>query len=291
MSVYKNDNPEYLRLALQSIANQTLRNFELIIVKDGPLSPGLTHVLASFENELRPIFVELSVQCGLNHALNEGIKKCKNELIVRCDADDINLPERFAKQIGFLHRNKNVAVVGSPVIEFEQIGDAIRPISVRVVPAGDDAIRKYLKFRSPFNHPSVAYRKSAVISAGMYSRANKTKLEDYGLWLRILGRGFQGENLVEPLVLFRAGHNMIARRVGLSYFFDELNFIEEKVRSGIVNYPEAVCISVPRALLRFLSPRLMNFFYRSFLRKEVGDIYINDEALVGLGLRVERQNF
>lgn len=289
MATYAKDSPCYLDLALRSIATQSLRCFELVIVKDGKLTRELEQILEKYCELLSPNFVELPRQMGLNNALNVGISHCRNEIIVRCDSDDINLPDRFLKQVSFLAEHPEIAVLGSQVIEFVQAPEGLELRGMRVVPKDDAELRTFSKFRSPFNHPSVAYRKTAIIDAGKYSVLRKTRLEDYGLWLRLLGKGYRGANLDDALVLFRAGDEMISRRRGLSYLLDEISFIPEKVKSGMITYPEAILIGVPRGILRLFSTRPLRILYKKFLRHEIKVNSINDKDLLKLGVQVFRK--
>lgn len=286
MAIYSKDSAAFLELALRSIVAQSLRCFELVIVKDGKLTEELEHTLANYCEMLTPIIVELPHQMGLNSALNAGMTYCSNEIIIRCDSDDINLPDRFLKQVRFLASRPEVAVVGSQVIEFVQTREGIKFSDMRVVPQEDVEIRAFSKFRSPFNHPSVAFRKTAVIDAGSYSNLKKTRLEDYGLWLRMLGKGYKGANLDETLVLFRAGSEMLSRRRGLNYMLDEILFIPEKVKSGMVAYPEAMLIGIPRIFIRLLSTRFLRLLYSKFLRQKVKNNSINEQDLTKLGIQI-----
>lgn len=288
MAIYAKDTPAHLELALRSIAAQSLRRFEIVIVKDGKLTRELEQILEKYFDVLTPIFVELPRQMGLNSALNAGIDYCRNDIIIRCDSDDINLPDRFLKQVSFLAEYPEIAIVGSQVIEFVQTRGGITLRDMRVVPRADVEIRAFSKFRSPFNHPSVAYRKTAVIDAGKYNELKKTKLEDYGLWLRMLGKQYKGANFDEALVLFRAGSEMISRRRGLDYVLDEISFIPEKVQSGMTTYTEAILIGIPRIMLRFLSSKFLRFMYNKFLRHKIKDYSIDEKDQLKLGIQVYR---
>ena len=91
MSVYYKEKPEYLKEAIDSILNQTVKTDDFVIVCDGPLTEGLDKVIADYVKTYSGLFTvyRLSRNMGLAKALNNGILQCKNELIARMDSDDI----------------------------------------------------------------------------------------------------------------------------------------------------------------------------------------------------------
>ena len=120
MSVYDKEEPRYLKESLESIFCQTLQPTELILVEDGPLSKQLIEVISSFKKKLNIISVSLNKNRGLAVALNEGLKKCSFDLVIRMDSDDICFEDRFEKQIKFMSENKNISVSSGQVEEWDQ---------------------------------------------------------------------------------------------------------------------------------------------------------------------------
>ncbi|HCT15933.1 MAG TPA: glycosyl transferase, partial [Ruminococcaceae bacterium] len=101
MSLYKKEKPEYLVTAIDSMICQTVKPDEIVIVKDGPLTPELEGVLNEYVNKYPELFdiVESKENIGLGRALNLGLTHCRNELVARMDTDDISKPERCEKQL------------------------------------------------------------------------------------------------------------------------------------------------------------------------------------------------
>ena len=99
MSVYNKDEPEYLKLAIDSMLNQTVKCDQFVIVEDGPLPNELKKTIDSYKNKEPKLFtvVPLKVNVGLGRALDEGLKYSKYDLVARMDADDISKPERCEK--------------------------------------------------------------------------------------------------------------------------------------------------------------------------------------------------
>lgn len=145
---------------------------------------------------------------GLGLALNEGIKVCKNELIARMDADDISLPTRCEKQVIEFERNRDLDIIGCPVIEF--VDNYSNVVGKRNVPITNEAIYEFAKTRDPFNHPTVMYKKSTVELAGCYG--NLRKNQDTDLWIKMLINNAKCKNLEEPLLFFRFDEGTYEKR-------------------------------------------------------------------------------
>jgi glycosyltransferase involved in cell wall biosynthesis len=121
LSVYKKEMPDYFNQAFVSIWDeQTLKPNQIVLVKDGPLTPELDQAIDEWKKKLGDILaiVELPENIGLGAALNEGLKYCKYELVARMDSDDISMPERFEKQVAFFEKDEKVAIVGTNILEF-----------------------------------------------------------------------------------------------------------------------------------------------------------------------------
>ncbi|WP_237199502.1 glycosyltransferase [Rothia nasimurium] len=201
MSVYAGDQPDHLRLALESnTGEQTLRPNQLVLVEDGPLSPELAQVIAEFERDSTvPVtVVRLDRNHGLAAALQEGLAHCLYDVVARADSDDVSAPERFAQQVPLVAAGQ-YDVLGSAMYEFTDAPS--RPEAERKAVTGERAIRETLPKRNPMLHPTVVFRKSAVQSVGGYVEVPGA--EDYWLWARMSRVGFVLGNLRQPLVNYR----------------------------------------------------------------------------------------
>lgn len=165
MSLYKKEKPEYLRLALDSMLNQTVVPDEIVLVEDGPLTDELYSVLDDYPMLKR---IKNETNLGLGLALNVGLKECRNELVARMDTDDCSKPERCEKQLERFLEKPYLAIVGSHIDEF--IGNPSNVISQRIVPVTSEEIYEFAKKRSAFNHPAVMYSKTAVLENNGYAK-------------------------------------------------------------------------------------------------------------------------
>ena len=211
MSVYNKENPNFFDSALESnLINQTLKPNEFVLVCDGPLNDEIDAVIEKYVSlfpEIMAVY-RLPKNEGLGKALNFGIEKCRNEIIVRADSDDISAFNRFEKQMAFLEKNKDIAVFGSSIEEF--IDDYTKSEHSKKMPLTDSEIRNYIKRRNPINHMTVVFKKSMIEKIGSYMPM--PYLEDYYLWVRAAAGGYKFANMEESLVYARVGNGMIKRR-------------------------------------------------------------------------------
>jgi len=271
ISVYAKENPYYLDEALYSIWDQqTLKPGQIVLVKDGPLTKELDNCINIWKQKLRDVLtmVELPENVGLGAALNKGLEQCRYELVARMDSDDVSAPKRFEKQICFLSENPDVVLLSGYINEFkEKPGDMN---IIRKVPLGYNEIGKYLKWRNAFNHMTVMFKKSVVLSAGGYN-TKVTYFEDYDLWTRLFQAQYIVNNIPEILVNVRIGNNMINRRHGIDYVKKEISFLNLQKKRKFISGGEYCLLFLTRIPLRLAPKSLLTCFYK-LLR--------NDKAVV-----------
>lgn len=265
MSVYFKEKPEYLKEAISSILNQTVKTDDFVIVCDGPLGNGLESVITECVDENPGLFnvYRLPENVGLAKALNNGILQCKNDIIVRMDSDDISAPDRVEKQLRVM-ADKGADIVGSNIVEFE--GTIDNTGSVRQVAEKHEDIYQFAKKRSPFNHPSVMYKKSAVIDSGFYD--DYRFFEDYNLWCTMLLKGYKGYNVQENLVYMRAGADMYKRRGGLSYIKCIYKFNKHLKQMGFISTFAFVFAVTSRSVVSIIPNGFRKMIYGKLLRKD-----------------------
>lgn len=262
MSLYHAEKPEFLHQCLNSLTMQTLIADEIVMVFDGYIPPDLEAIVQQFQAALNIKIVRLAENVGLGKALNIGLTYCFHEIILRMDTDDIALPNRFALQRSYLIMHPEIDLLGTQIAEFDtHDGNTLK---MRIVPQSHLQIIEFSKKRNPFNHMTVAYKKSAVLQAGGYQ--HHVFMEDYNLWLRMLAKGAQTANLPDTLVLVRTGTTMIARRHGWKYVFSEWQLYHLKCSLHIQSTPTALYYFVVRSLPRLLPILWLQKIYL-FIRK------------------------
>lgn len=265
MSVYKKDNPKYLDLALNSIELQTAKPSEIILVEDGPVSEKLQFVVDEHISQSNINFknVKLKRNHGLGEALRIGTNYVSTNWIARMDSDDVSVPKRFEMQLNEIIKNPELAVIGGQVQEFA--GDVRNIVGQRNVPLNEKNIKEFIKWRSPFNHPTVMINKKILENVGGYVAYGN--LEDYYLWSRVIASNKQVKNLADNLVLMRVDKGMYSRRgkfSNIKYFYSLRKFLKLK---GIISFKEEVigdCIMT----FNIISPAsIRKFVYQKIIHK------------------------
>jgi glycosyltransferase involved in cell wall biosynthesis len=264
LPVYARDDPAQLVRAFRSaVDEQTLRPTEALIVRDGPVPDGLAAVLDELisTSPVPARLLPLPENVGLADALTAGLAACTYDVVARMDADDVALPERFAKQLALLDTGYDL--VGAGLYEF--VDDEAVTIGVRTPPTGEEHIKRYARFHDPFNHPTVVYRRAAVQAAGGYVPVGL--MEDYWLFARMLASGARAENIPEPLVKYRVGAGAYRRRGGLKQLRAELRLQRMMRRAGITSPTEMLRNVVVRGGYRLVPEGLRKVAYRTLLQR------------------------
>ena len=211
MSVYKNDDPDFLKIALESIyEKQTRKPDEIVVVFDGPLTEKLYAVLDAFAADKQETvrYFPQEMNRGLGEALRIGAEQCNGDYIFRMDSDDISDPCRFEKQIAYVESHPEIDVLGTDIAEFQQSTD--EDMRLRVCPENHEDIVKMGKKRNPMNHVTVCMKRTALEKCDGYK--SLLLLEDYYLWLRMIAAGCTLANIHESLVYVRVGNGFDSKR-------------------------------------------------------------------------------
>jgi glycosyltransferase involved in cell wall biosynthesis len=195
----------WLEETIQSLEDQTFKDFELLVIDDGSTDNSIDIIKQS---NLQHIRIIPGPQQGLAKALALGVNEAKTEIIFRQDQDDISLPSRFQLQYNFLEENKDHVAVGSNIVLINEYGKKIKVVKK---PLTNNAIRLSLTVECPLIHPAVAFRKSAVLAAGNYwSPSSDPFPEDFHLWSRLIKNG-RISVLSKRLVKYRLSSKGISR--------------------------------------------------------------------------------
>ena len=265
MSVYYKENSEFLREAMDSIWKQTYSTDDFVLVCDGPLTDELNAVITEMQikhvDDLNVVRLEMNE--GLGNALNKGMQYCKHELVARMDSDDISRLDRCEKQLRVFRERPEISICSGSVEEFSETVNCI--YSRRVPPEMQNEIIEFAKWRNPFNHPCVMYKKSAVEIAGGYK--DFYLLEDYYLWVRMLQKGLKGYNIQEPLLWMRAGEQMYKRRAGWKYVKSQNKLFLYMRNSGFISEMQYLLSMTARVLSTFMPNMVRGRMYKIFMRK------------------------
>lgn len=264
MSLYKKEQPEYFKQSIESILNQTVKPDEIVLVLDGPITKELDCLIHDFKDELT--LVPLDNNVGLGLALNEGLRKCSNDLIARMDTDDIMKPDRCEKQLSCFNKNKELSIVGTQIDEFSTKPEESE--TSRVVPTKHEDIVKFSRRHNPFNHPTVMYKKDRVLEYGGYKDLRRN--QDFDLFVRMIVGGEKTKNLGESLLYFRANQDNLKRRKSWQKVSSDIKISHNFRKMGHASFTDFAIVSLSHLIL-FLSPTFVaKWISENLLRKKSG---------------------
>ncbi len=265
-SVYKNDKPEFVRVALDSmLVNQSVKPTEIVLVQDGLVPDGLSLLLSEYETKYPEVMnvIRLEKNGGLGNALKLGVENAKYDICARMDSDDIAAPDRFEKQLAYLEAHPECDIVGGQITEFIDSPDNI--VGKREVPLTNGDIYDYMKSRCAFNHPTVMFRKQAVLDVGNYQ--DWFWNEDYYLWVRLMKNQSVMANLPDVLVNMRSGLDQYARRGGKKYFDSEIGIKKLMLKEGMITKTQFVINYIERFIIQLMLPNsVRGWVFRTFAR-------------------------
>lgn len=206
MGVY-NAEPEQLLQSVESIRRQSLQAWEMLLYDDGS-TPAYAQAIrraAALDSRIRTLRGEQNR--GLAYALNQCTLHAHGCFLARMDADDLSVPDRLEKQSAFLQAHPQYQWVGSNAFLIDENG----VWGLQKVPAAPQ-VKDFLP-HSPYIHPSVLFRREALMQSGGYSDSPQFFLcEDYELFMRLHQSGGRGYNLQEPLLYYREDASAYRRR-------------------------------------------------------------------------------
>lgn len=195
----------YLSDAINSLMNQTYREFELLIINDAS-TDDTAKILAGYNDERITVF-HSDYNRGYLHHLNEALKIAKGTYIARMDADDISTPDRLEKQVAFLQQHPKISIVGCNLSLFkEKISDSI---GAWLYPADAAACKARLLFYPCHAHPAVMFRRALVDSGQYIYDPAFYSAEDYELWSR-LSDSCEMSNIQETLFYYRISDTQVS---------------------------------------------------------------------------------
>lgn len=270
MSVYCKENPEYFKIAIDSMLAQSVKPADFVIVCDGELTKEINLVLSEFTNNYPDLFniVRLKENIGLGPALKVGLDNCKCEFVARMDTDDISLPNRMEVQLQAIENHPEASVIGGQISEFLNNPDEI--IDYRLVPLTFEEIYQRAKVRNPMNHVTVVYRKSHIQAVGSYTDA--PGFEDYRLWIALMASGKKLVNIEDVCCNVRVGDGVYKRRGGIGYFKYTWNmekYLREKKMISLWQFWKNTSV---RFVGTVLCPNFVRkYFFKKLMRKSKAD--------------------
>ena len=197
----------YIREAVDSALAQTYKNIEVIVVNDGS-TDGTARIMEPYAREKKIVYIEQPNK-GLSGARNTGIRSAKGEFIALLDSDDIFLPTKIERQIGYLLNHPQCGVCYCDLLHFyeEEPGKLLK-LDYRYY-SGDEVF-SHLLHANFINPLSVVLRKSEIDRVGVFDESYR-RSEDWEYWMRLVRHGVRFDHLPEVLAKYRM------RKTSMSY--------------------------------------------------------------------------
>lgn len=257
MSVYNDE--EYLRDSVESILNQSYDNFEFLIYDDAS-TDGSTKILREYAlKDKRIKLIVNEVNRGLSYNLDRGVKSSETKWIARMDADDIAVSNRLELQMSYIIDNPEIDILGGYATDIDENGNKL---GLRKVPITHEKITALI-WTSPVIHPTVLFRKEAIIKAGSYN-SELYRRQDYDLWFRCCAMNLNFANMDIPLIYYRVTDN----------YFKKNNFKVQidQARMGwrgakLVKASPIAYVGIFIVLIKGISPSVIRKPFSAILKK------------------------
>ena len=240
--------------ALESIFLQTYKDFDTLIIQDGPILSELSNIISHYV-----VDSDHKIQC-LNHPKNMGLAYSLNQAIfyaikygydyiARMDADDISLPTRLSKQLQFLDANADIDACGTAIRYFGSLQKVYTP------PKDCKSVEERFAYSTTVAHATVLFRSSFFYKSGLYSPCASTTIEDQRLWLSAFSAGCRIANISEPLYLVRTDSRFILSRfnfiLSVNLSLIRLAYLIRK-KSSLLCYAYWFASNLPRVVISLL---------------------------------------
>jgi glycosyltransferase involved in cell wall biosynthesis len=211
-----NEPPIFIVQAVQSILNQSLDDFELLLIDDSTNTDTIAAIDTLVKSDSRIQLIRGQERFGFVKGLNIGLKQARGKYIARMDGDDVSRLNRFELQVAFLENNPDIAVVGGTM---DIINKAGKITSHRNYATTFSQVILFTLMRNPLAHPTVMFRRE-VVEKGFYYDETFLKAEDLELWLRLINSGYKISNVPDTLLSYRVDGNLAHKRIGENFAYN-----------------------------------------------------------------------
>jgi glycosyltransferase involved in cell wall biosynthesis len=257
LCIYINDSLPFVKESIESLFNQTYSDLDIYIQYDGVIQNNIDEYLTSLDDNRLHIFKRKEnrgLAISLNELLTQILEK-EYEFIARMDADDISMPERLTKQVGFMTAYPEIDCLGTWAIEIDANGiEYFR----KQMPVTHEECLNFFQKRDCLIHPSVMFRRSFFNKAGLYPEDTYFG-EDTMMWAKGFQNGCIFGNLPEYLLKFRLNEHFFDRRRGYKHaksIFDLRCKVNKMLGFGmkakIYAYLYAIAKMMPEYILKWI---------------------------------------
>lgn len=258
MSIYKKDTLNNVKVAVDSILNQSLKDFELFIIYDGAIKEEIDSWLSTNES-IR--IIKRNENKGLAHSLNDLLAIVLGKgykYVARMDADDISMPERFDRQIQYMEEHPECDCLGTWAIEIDSLGNEFFR---KQMPITHLECKELFKKRDCMIHPTVMFRRSYFEKAGLYPTDTYFG-EDTMMWAKGFAVGCNFANIPEFLFKFRLDENFFKRRRGWKHA-KSIFSLRRKVNTMLGFGLKEDCYALMYAIAKMMPTSILNMIYKT----------------------------
>ncbi len=262
MSVLR-PRPAHLREALRSVLAGSTADLEVVVLEDPPHG-AVAEALAEV-GDARVRHERSEGPTGLAESRNRTLALARAPLVAVMDADDICAPDRLERQVRFLGAHPEVAVVGGQIAVVDQDGALL---GYRSYPLRHESIARALRRYNCLAHPSVMFRRQAVLDAGGYRSRGGAACDDYELWSRMACAGHRFANLPDVVLRYRLHAASMKARLVRETLRDTL-WIKRQYWSRDRDLGDRLRVLGERILLRLPPPVVGALFRRHAVRRRL----------------------
>lgn len=254
MSVY-NTNIEQLRESIESILNQTYKNFEFLIIDDGEKEECINYIKQC--NDSRIKLIKNNENIGLAKSLNKGLNLARGKYIVRMDSDDISYPNRIKKQLKFIKENPKYSVVSTRAEIFDENG-----IYGKTYKYGEIDKKDLIK-GTPFIHPTMIINKNILKKIGGYPEYRRC--QDYAMIMNMYAHGYKGYIINQVLLKYRMDKNGYKKKK-FKYRIMEIKIRFKYFRKMKIDFLSYIYVLKP-VLVGCVPKKILEKYHRIKLKK------------------------
>ncbi|MFH1657307.1 MAG: glycosyltransferase [bacterium] len=251
---------KYIKKALESVLNQSYKNFEIVVVDDSEGDETKKVIELLKRKEIR--YVKNKNKLGFVKSLNKGVEVAEGKYIARIDDDDTWCDvKKLEKQVKFLEEHPDYALVGGGAILIDEKGKELRRF---LPPEKDEKIRKLMLRDCLFIHSTVVFRKNTWEAVHRYDE-KLNSAEDWDLWLKFgkLGRFYNFQDYFVYFLQAEQGRTQYIRQQNMRTHLE----LMKKYRSQYPNFPRAFLVGLISYLYSFFPrPKWFRFKVLSKLK-------------------------
>lgn len=251
MGVYNCKNKKLLKKSIESIVNQSYKDWEFIICNDGSNDDTLDCLYNISKMDERIKIISYDINKGLNNALNTCLKLASGEYIARQDDDDYSDKERLKRETEFLDNNLDYAIVGTLANVCNDEGKWGEYI------VEEEPTKNSFLWNSPFIHPSVMIRAEVYRAVNGYRISKETRrCEDYDMFMRMYALGFKGYNIQEKLYNYRFINHSNKKYRSMKYRVDEAIVRFKGYKELKILFPKGILYVIKPIIIGLIPQRI-----------------------------------